>query len=292
MKNIAQMLVFLFASIVVTSALADEPCPTSAAQPNPAVREGCKPDLSKPAPVRFEFPKDDAKPDAAKPSDDKADAAKPDAAKPAPAARVTPQTCTYSAYAWDTRRGRSTDHFRVSKPYSEVTDDERDPNVPDCTICTEDQVTIDTSEFGLKAGKIRVCHVYAEQVRNAFREIVKAGDFDIEKLDGYRPGKTRGPVDANGLRTVWSQHSFGTAIDINAHRNAMYNRCPNPVRNSADDVKTCKRSMGGDYNPQKYPRLAIVKDGTVYRAMTKFWKWGGEIEGDLKDIMHFSVTGY
>ena len=29
-----------------------------------------------------------------------------------------------------------------------------------------------------------------------------------------------------------------------------------------------------------------------YREMTKFWKWGGEIEGSTKDIMHFSVTGY
>ncbi|MCL2325753.1 MAG: M15 family metallopeptidase [Proteobacteria bacterium] len=203
-----------------------------------------------------------------------------------------PVTCTYTAYAWDTRAKRSTNHFRVSKPYAEVTDDERDPNDPRCTICSEDQRQIDLSALGISHSPIRICHVYAGQVTEALRQIVASGEFDIEKLEGYRPGRTRGPVDAQGLRTLWSNHSFGSAIDINAHHNAIYTTCPGKIVNSAKDVKGCKKGIGGEYHPEKKPRLSIVKDGTVYRAMTSFWRWGGEIDGSTKDIMHFSITGY
>ena len=80
--------------------------------------------------------------------------------------------------------------------------------------------------------------------------------------------------------------------DINAHKNAIYSNCTTPINNSAQDVKSCKKGIGGAYNPEKQPRVSIVKGGVVYREMTKFWKWGGEIEGSTKDIMHFSVTGY
>ena len=212
--------------------------------------------------------------------------------KPTTENRVLPKTCTYSAYAWDTRKKRSTDHFRVEKLYSEVTDDERDPNVPECTICIEDQTQIDPHDFGVSLSPIRICHVYADQVKAALSEIAASGEFDIIQLEGYRPGRTRGKIDANGLRTQWSQHSYGTAIDINANKNAIYSNCTNKIVNSADDVKTCKKGIGGAYQPEKQPRVSIVKDGVVYKKMTKFWKWGGEIEGSTKDIMHFSITGY
>ena len=208
------------------------------------------------------------------------------------AQRVTPKTCTYSAYAWDTKKKRSTDHFSVQKRYDEVTDDERDPNDPRCTICSEDQVSIDASAMGLKTGNIKICWVYTENVRNALRTIIESGEFDIEKLEGYRPGKTRGKIDQNGLRTQWSNHSFGAAIDINAHKNAIYSKCTQKITNSKDDVSGCKRGIGGAYDPQKNPRTSITRDGIVYKAFIPFWKWGGEINGETKDIMHFSITGY
>lgn len=293
-------------------AFAQEPCPSEApelqkpADPN----EKCRPDLTNDAPVLFVFPEDDKKPagDAGKPpavedgkqpaEDGKKPAAadhgaKQSASQPsADAGRKLPETCTYKAYAWDTKKKRSTDHFTVSKPYRDVTDDERDPNAPQCTICSEDQVTIDPAEFGVKADVIRICHLYAPQVRQALEAIAKSGTFDIEKLEGYRPGRTRGKIDKNGLRTEWSNHSFGAAIDINAHRNAIYSSCPDKIVGHASDVKNCKKGIGGAYMPEKQPRVSITKDGVVYREMTKFWKWGGEIEGTTKDIMHFSITGY
>lgn len=205
---------------------------------------------------------------------------------------MLPETCTYSAYAWDTRKKRSTEHFTVSKPYAEVTDDERDPLVPLCTICREDQVVINPRDFGISHAEVRICHVYAQRVKNALEAIAQSGQFEIEKLEGYRPGKTRGKIDKNGLRTQWSQHSYGTAIDINAHKNAIYTQCPSPLSHQASEVKSCKKGIGGAWEPEKYPRLSIIKDGIVYQQMTQFWKWGGEIEGTTKDIMHFSVTGY
>jgi hypothetical protein len=272
-----------------TTAFAGDPCPNAQNEAKPAdPKEKCRTDLTNTLPPVFVFPEDKAQPKAEPEQPRQDDAVK----KPSSAQRPLPETCTYSAYAWDTKKGKSTDHFTVSKPYSEVTEDERDPNVPECTICREDQVEIDPHAFGVNHGTIRICHVYAEQVKSALTEIAKSGEFDIEKLEGYRPGKTRGKVDKNGLRTQWSQHSYGTAIDINANHNAIYSQCTEKIVGSSQDVKNCKRGIGGAYQPEKFPRVSIVKDGVVYRIMTKFWKWGGEIEGTTKDIMHFSVTGY
>ena len=281
------LLLFCFA----LPAFAQAPCPNDKGDAKPVdPNEKCKTKLGDTDPVLFVFPDDKKANDDKKPEEKPV--ANPTVPPKANSARQAPTTCTYSAYAWDTKKKRSTDHFDVSKSYAEVTDEERDPNAPQCTICREDQVVIDPHEFGVSADTIRICHLYADQVKNALIAIHKSGEFDIEKLEGYRPGKTRGAVDKNGLRTQWSQHSFGTAIDINAHKNAIYSNCTTPINNSAQDVKSCKKGIGGAYNPEKQPRVSIVKGGVVYREMTKFWKWGGEIEGSTKDIMHFSVTGY
>ena len=282
---LSTFLSFLFSC----EAMAELPCPSEKAdEVKPAdPNEKCRPELGETAPPIFVFP-----------DEKKGSESIPPKSEPKPAkldestTRPTPVSCTYSAYAWDTKRGKSTEHFSVSKPYVEVTDGERDPNAPGCTICIEDQIAIDLSEFGLHIPSIRICHVYAKEVREALKEIAASKEFDIEKLEGYRPGKTRGAVDKNGLRTEWSQHSYGTAIDINANHNAIYSRCPNKLTSKASEVSTCKKGIGGAWNPEKAPRVSIVKDGIVYRTMTKFWKWGGEIDGQTKDVMHFSITGY
>ena len=290
MKKLAFALLLCLFSVPV---FADEPCPSEAEEAKPVdPNEKCKPNLDgNYAPVVFAFPDDKKKEDIVAEQPKAEDAPKKqDVAKPA--ARKLPEKCTYSAYAWDTKKNKTTNHFDVSKPYAEVTDDERDPNVPECTICREDQVLIDPHDIGISLPPIRICHVYADQVKNALAEIKSSGKFDFEKLEGYRPGKTRGSVDKDGLRTKWSQHSYGTAIDINSNKNAIYSNCTTKLTNKAAEVKNCKRGIGGDWKPEAQPRVSIVKDGVVYQAMTKFWKWGGEIDGSTKDVMHFSVTGY
>jgi len=291
----------LFVSI---PAWADEPCPEPIKPTSPAGEGGCAPDWDA-EPQHLDFGALKKQMNDAKTQDAQSQNADEQTQKPAqqdtPAqptvaagsnTRVPPKTCTYKAYAWDTKHKRSTDHYSVEKSYNEVTDDERDPNDPRCTVCSEDQVSIDTSKLGLKTGTIKVCWAYADAVENALKTVAQSGSFDIEKLEGYRPGKTRGKIDSKGLRTEWSNHSFGAAIDINAHKNAIYSNCTTKIVGSKDDIAGCKRGIGGDYDPKKNPRTSITRNGVVYAAFTPFWKWGGEIDGSTKDIMHFSITGY
>ncbi|MGI5830855.1 MAG: M15 family metallopeptidase [Bradymonadia bacterium] len=205
--------------------------------------------------------------------------------------RKAPTRCSYSSYYWSSTLRRAVDHYQVDKAYSEVTDDERSPDDPRCTPCVEDQVTIDPREFGIEHNAFRVCYIYADALKDALREIKESGSFDIVTLTGYRVGKTRGKV-VDGKRTEWSNHSFGTAIDINAKYNGLYKQCHTTPREHSSELANCQLSMGGEWAPEKRPKLSITQNGIVVKVMTKFWKWGGSIPGELKDIMHFSITGY
>jgi len=197
------------------------------------------------------------------------------------------EVCTYRTYAWDVKRRRAVDHRLVEKPRAELTDEERDPAHPACSVCREDQVEVRLE--GLKP--FSVCHVFADRVRSALERVRASGAFDLKTVTGYRPGRTRGRV-VDGRRTRLSNHSFGTAIDVNARHNGLYGDCrlDAPPR-VAKDIARCKLRMGGTWDPARRPRLTVVRDGPVYRELTRFWRWGGDLPGKLKDFMHFSVTG-
>lgn len=205
----------------------------------------------------------------------------------------TPTTCTYETYQWSRTKKGPANKRTVRKPYSEVTDAERDPADPSgCTVCSEDQEVIDLEALGFKGAKpIRVCRHYRARLETALREIAASGEFDMVDAVGYRPGMTRGPW-VNDLRTVFSNHSFGTAIDINAAFNGMYTGCRVETL-SVKSLRTCKLGIGGAWRPERHPRLTITKEGIVYRKITEHtgWKWGGELTGSIRDIMHFSITG-
>ena len=94
-----------------------------------------------------------------------------------------------------------------------------------------------------------------------------------------------------GVRSQFSNHSFGTAVDINPGSNGLYDQCDVP-RIDEKSIKRCRLRIGGKWNPGKRPSKTIVRDGPVHQAFTRFWKWGGEIGGNTKDMMHFSLTGY
>lgn len=204
--------------------------------------------------------------------------------------RDTPETCRYSSYQWHRAKRRAVNRKNIRKSYSAVRKEERSPDDPRCTLCLEDQVEVAVA--GVKP--VRVCWVYAASVQKALDEVVASG-FKVEQLDGYRAGKTRGPL-VDGLRTVWSNHSFGTAIDINKHRNGIFTNC----KLAGDDLtpknvaEKCRKTGGGAWDPERHPNLTITREGGVYRALTQSvgWKWGGEIPGRLKDFMHFSITGF
>jgi hypothetical protein len=98
-------------------------------------------------------------------------------------------------------------------------------------------------------------------------------------------GLTRGPIDPDGNRTRFSNHSFGVAIDINPKHNGLYTNC-------FQFGPQCKRIRGGHWRPHQDP-FSLKPDGNVVKALQRIGlKWGGRIQGRQKDFMHFSITGY
>ena len=216
-----------------------------------------------------------------------------DGAEPADGATEAPTTCTYRTYSWSVEERRGVNRQTVEKPYSEVTSDERDPNDPRCSVCVEDQGEIDPAALGLSdVEPFLVCRVHQQAVEAALRDITTSGQFELVEITGYRVGRTRGPV-VDGLRTEWSNHSFGTAIDINAGDNGLYGGC-NVVEVTPESIDQCRLRVGGAWDPNESPQRSVTRDGPVYRAFTEQvgWRWGGEIDGDTRDLMHFSITGY
>lgn len=203
-----------------------------------------------------------------------------------------PTLCTYEAATWDVERRRAHAGARVTKPYSEVTAEERDPDEPRCTLCEQDQVEVDPAEAGIVGlAPVKICWVFADRMRLALKQIQKSGGFEFLSVRGYRPGRTRGPI-VDGKRTLFSNHSYGTAIDINAAHNGLYVRCDVEVSTGAD-LDGCKLRHGGPWDPAIRVATTIVPDGPVVRAMSEHlgWQWGGSLSGNLKDFMHFSITG-
>lgn len=202
-------------------------------------------------------------------------------------ARAEGETCTYETYAWSVTKKKGVGHTTVRKQRAELTAEEKDPDDPRCTVCSEDQTTVRVE--GLPP--VTVCKHYAAQVEQALTAIRDSKTFDVKKLVGYRVGRTRGRV-VDGLRTQFSNHSYGTAIDINDRQNALYNQCRTKgVPQTAADIAHCKRGIGGHWRPKKAPRVTIREGDVVHRAFTAFWKWGGARTDKIKDFMHFSLTG-
>ena len=186
-------------------------------------------------------------------------------------------TCSYSTWVWDTKTKRSVNHARIVKPYYQVTPEERAQQT-NCTVCEEDQEAIQVEGHP----PIYICRDYAEAIRRALNSIRAAG-FPIRSLEGYRVGRSKGPADKNGLRTQFSNHSYGTALDINAEQNGLYTDC-------FEFSAKCQLLRGGPWRPEQPGTL--TKDSVVYRAFRQAgWKWGGELVGRQKDFMHLSLLG-
>lgn len=199
--------------------------------------------------------------------------------------------CVYSTSVWHVAKRTVVDRRTVRKPYAALTAEERDPGEPRCSVCESDQVRIDPAELGLGGlPGFRVCHVYVEPVKAALRALAKEPSVRIESITGYRPGRTRGPI-VDGVRTWFSNHSYGTAIDINASHNGLYTSC-DVKRLTPGAIRKCRLQLGGRWNPLSNPRETIVEGGAIHREFTRFWRWGGAIPGRTKDMMHFSITGY
>ena len=208
-------------------------------------------------------------------------------------ARQVPEQCSYRTYQWSTVQRRAVNRRSVSLAYADVSDEQRSPEDPRCTVCSEDQVRIDPAEHGWPdVAPFEVCWAYARDVERALTTIADDGTFRLLEVTGYRPGQTRGAI-VDGNRTEWSNHSFGTAVDINADFNGLYRNC-NVLPLDTERIASCTLGVGGAWRPDAQPEVSVVRDGAVYRAFVDDvgWRWGGEIPGNTKDLMHFSLTGY
>jgi hypothetical protein len=197
-------------------------------------------------------------------------------AQQAPAA--APRTCTYDVYNWNIYQKRAVNQGRVAHPYAELTSDEKDPGTG-CTVCLEDQEE-------LKVGNLPpflACRRIAPALKAALEKLAAAGQPLLE-VTAYRPGKTKNPLDKKGNRTGFSNHAYGAAVDINRSKNGLYDKC-------FKFGPGCRLIQGGPWRPGATGTL--TKDSPIVSALREAgFKWGGEIEGQQKDFMHFSPSGY
>ncbi len=189
-----------------------------------------------------------------------------------------PRSCTYEVYNWNIYKKRAVNIESVKHPYSELTAEEKDPETG-CTVCLEDQKL-------LKVGNIEpfyICGKIADKVQASLERLLTEGEPVLE-VTAYRPGRTKNPLDKKGNRTGFSNHAYGSAVDINRSKNGLYDRC-------SKFGPACRLIQGGVWKPGA--KGALSKDSPIVRGMREAgFKWGGEIEGVQKDFMHFSPSGY
>jgi hypothetical protein len=192
--------------------------------------------------------------------------------------RVLPSVCTYEMQVWNVNQKSISSTKKIKHSYAELALNEQDRETA-CTVCSEDQERIDIPPLR----SFSVCFTLAPKVRSILGEMVRTG-APINTVVGYHVIKSRGPVDGNGNRTEFSNHSFGTAIDINSELNGLYDNC-------ISFGPACRLIRGGEWRPGVPGTLDKNSDIINQFKQTGF-KWGGEIAGKQKDFMHFSLTGY
>ena len=187
------------------------------------------------------------------------------------------ETCTYTDWAWHVETGKAVNITQVKTSRDHLGPDQFHPELP-CSICAEDMETITLP--GVQP--FQMCRVIAPAVKAAL-SAAQADGFPIEEIIGYRVGRSKGPINDQGLRTQYSHHSFGLALDINPPKNGLYDQCP-------EFGPDCRLRIGGAWQPG---RPGTVSPGTLpYIYLTEIgMKWGGELPGQQKDFMHFSLSG-
>ncbi len=192
--------------------------------------------------------------------------------------RPLPATCTYETQRWSVVLKQSVDARIVSHPYGELAPEEVDP-VTGCTVCSEDQERVVVPPLE----PFFLCYKIAPQVRAALEGLLRSG-APVFEVVGYHVIRSQGPVDGAGNRTGFSNHSYGTAVDINPELNGLYDHC-------LEFGAACRLIRGGEWRPGV--RGTLERDGDIVRAFKSAGlRWGGEIAGRQKDFMHFSPTGY
>lgn len=169
---------------------------------------------------------------------------------------------------------------------------------PGCPVPLEDlrSIVMPFWSFGgaVETGELIVHEQHASDVAGVFRQLFETR-FPIERMEpanGYMGNdpplaqrnntvgfNCRAPVGGGGR--TWSEHSYGSAVDINPDRNPYVSRTgrvePPFGRPFVDRALDAPGMIAADH-------LAV----RAFRAIG--WRWGGFWRG-TKDYMHFSASG-
>lgn len=143
----------------------------------------------------------------------------------------------------------------------------------------------------IHSGELIVHKKVAEEVCDIFEELLQA-EFPIEKIrliDEYGADDDLSMEDNNssalcvryitGTGNVFSNHSYGIAIDIN------------PIQNPYVRGDTVLPPEGEDYLDRSQNKKGMIRPGDAcYTAFkSRGWTWGGDWRS-LKDYMHFEKS--
>jgi hypothetical protein len=140
-------------------------------------------------------------------------------------------------------------------------------------------------------GEIVVASSVADDVVELFRRLFDES-FPIEEMRLVTTADLQAPATGDGNntasyvcraargQTTWSQHAYGTAVDINPFHNPLVKR---------DLVIPELASAYADRDAER-PGMHVA-GGPAVRAFTDIgWTWGGTWRSS-KDYMHFSLSG-
>ncbi len=163
-----------------------------------------------------------------------------------------------------------------------------------CPVDLDDLVLLTVAHWTMdgrrKVGEMVVAERVAEDVLEVFEELYEQR-FPIERMRriAHYDGDDAASMSDNNssafnCRQVagtkrWSEHSFGTAIDIN------------PVQNPYVRGDRVEPEAGADYLDRSDVRPGMLVPGPAVDAFKGMgWGWGGDWSS-LKDYQHFSESG-
>jgi hypothetical protein len=166
---------------------------------------------------------------------------------------------------------------------------------PGCPVPMDELAVLEVTHWDYDArarrGHLIVARSVADDLASVFRQIYRER-FQIERM---RPMHIYGGRELASLRdnntsafdcrdvtggSSWSEHSYGTAIDINPRQNPYVKGSVVLPANGRPWIRRTPVQRG-----------MIAPSGVVTRAFSAIgWGWGGNFRS-LKDYQHFSATG-
>jgi hypothetical protein len=164
-----------------------------------------------------------------------------------------------------------------------------------CPLPVADLRLVQVTHLGFdglpRQGELVVHHAHAAGVVEVFRQL-HAARFPVQRMltveqygsDDDRSMAANNTSAYNCRRTTggtgWSEHAYGTALDIN------------PVQNPYVRGTTVEPEAGRAYLDRSRVRPGMVARGELaVRAFAAIgWEWGGDFR-TLKDYQHFSASG-